>query len=772
MQRVVSQLTRGMREAGDDVVLTWGRPSSALIEPTALRIDLPVHGRGIASATRAPAAALSFARVVVALAIVRPDVVNVHFPQSELAVFRALRPIFRYRLVASVHGSDISTRRGRPPGLFTRLLGSCEAIIAVSHELAEVAGDLVPIDGPEIMVVPNALDVDWWHPATDQSSEADVVLFVGRLMAGVKGVADLLEAFAHVVSTVPGIELRIVGDGSDRDRLEALAVRLGIDRVVTFLGTLPASGVRQELQRAALFVAPSRREGLPMALLEALACGTPIIATSIPPHLDVLHGTGATLVRPSDPADLADGLIRSLQAPADRERLRGTLREAAVTRFGTDSHVQSYRRALQPGVPAMARLAVPGKVSLRTHDNLPLRLGVVTTELFSENLGGFGGFGFASRLVGQVAAERDDLEVTFIVARSGRWSGPQLTSVDGHRTIITGPNPRVARSTLRKLDLDLLLTIDYRSKHRSVLQALPSVPVVIWSRDPRPPRLRRFVEGTATPEGLDGLPGTRTPRLRGLRRTLLLSAISRRPVRFATVDPDLADRVSPAYGLPPVVVHQLPNPVVFPDEEREPATGAQRRDVVVLGRLDPVKRPWVVVELARRMPDVSFHLIGRAHFHTDGPDWLGDVPRNVTQHGHVDGSRKLELLTSASILLNTSITEGLAVSFLEALSCHTPIVAAVDTGGVASRFGRFVGHWPGDGLDGLGAFEAAIRELLGDPDELFRLGHAGSQWVRRAHGSEQFASHLSHLAESCGVRFLESATRPAEQHVSAKFKDK
>ena len=66
---------------------------------------------------------------------------------------------------------------------------------------------------------------------------------------------------------------------------------------------------------------------------------------------------------------------------------------------------------------------------------------------------------------------------------------------------------------------------------------------------------------------------------------------------------------------------------------------------------------------------------------------------------HVNETRKRELLTRAWFIVNLSVHEGLAISFLEALACETPIVALVDPGGLVSSYGRYAGSFPGDGME-------------------------------------------------------------------------
>jgi glycosyltransferase involved in cell wall biosynthesis len=159
----------------------------------------------------------------------------------------------------------------------------------------------------------------------------------------------------------------------------------------------------------------------------------------------------------------------------------------------------------------------------------------------------------------------------------------------------------------------------------------------------------------------------------------------------------------------------------------------------------------VIAALAERFPSVEFIFMGQSHFRGPGSWKARNLPANVRLLGHLDEPEKLELLSSAWLLVNTSIHEGLSVSFLEALACETPIVACVDPEGIVSRFGMFVGTYLGTGLDALPALELAVGELLSDAERRQRLGREGRAWVNATHNRARFLEALSNLCTLAGV---------------------
>jgi glycosyltransferase involved in cell wall biosynthesis len=145
------------------------------------------------------------------------------------------------------------------------------------------------------------------------------IVSVGRL-APQKGHDVLLRAFAAVAREHPGWTLTIVGEGPERPALQALASALGIADRVRFTGTLPEPG--EVLVKADFFVMASRYEGFPNALLEAMACGLPVISTSsVGAQEIVTDGHDGLLTPIDDEAALADAMRRLIEDPQLRERL-------------------------------------------------------------------------------------------------------------------------------------------------------------------------------------------------------------------------------------------------------------------------------------------------------------------------------------------------------------------------------------------------------------------------------------------------------------------
>ena len=380
-----------------------------------------------------------------------------------------------------------------------------------------------------------------------------------------------------------------------------------------------------------------------------------------------------------------------------------------------------------------------------------IKIGILANELFDTEVGRMGGFGWAVRQVSECFCNDPSLGIDTLLLM-----GECVTSITAPPREIHG-SPVIWRSgsswswmrQLRRHDIDLLLSIDFRPSYQFVYASLPRTPVLLWVRDPWDDRDRAVIATLRVPGHESVAPqGVFPPRTQGLARIWRLSRVLGRPFLFAVTTPALAPKIESTYGARPRRVFILPNIV---EPHVGPVRKAARPIVAFLARLDPVKRPWLLITVAERMPDVEFVVMGQSHF-TGAGSWRPEAPPpNVRFIGHADEATKRSVLESAWILLNTSIHEGLSVSFLEALAHETPIVSGVNPEEVVSRFGEWVGRFPGEGTDGLDAFEAALRRLIADAPRRSRLGREGRAWVETTHSRSEFLLAFTKLCAEADV---------------------
>lgn len=180
------------------------------------------------------------------------------------------------------------------------------AVVAVSGALKQSMQPF--LDGRPVEIVPNVVNIDYFHPPTQEPKKTPrVFLCVARLVE-VKGLDVLLRAWAHSFKGCSHVELRIVGEGPLRAELLALTGELGIENNVRFLGRLDSEGVRQELWKAHVLVSASRIETFGVVVIEALATGLPVIATLCGGPQEIVTPQVGLLVKTENEMELADAL--------------------------------------------------------------------------------------------------------------------------------------------------------------------------------------------------------------------------------------------------------------------------------------------------------------------------------------------------------------------------------------------------------------------------------------------------------------------------------
>lgn len=278
------------------------------------------------------------------------DVIHSHnLAAQQYAALAAGRGGVRH--VHTEHGTNPHCR-GIVNRLRSRWLAArSDALVAVSRDTARKMAPLWGRSADAITVVVNGI-----APAPDCSPivrralreslglphSAFVVGSAGRL-ARVKGYDRLLAAFAAAASSAPNARLVLIGDGPERAALEGQARGLGIGGATIFTGY--RNDARRLIETLDLFVLPSRSEGLPVALLEAMAAGVPAMAAEVGDVGEVLDGGRAgTLLPPSD-GQWAALLAEAIRAGAGQRQEQAQRARARVTeRYSQASMLESYER--------------------------------------------------------------------------------------------------------------------------------------------------------------------------------------------------------------------------------------------------------------------------------------------------------------------------------------------------------------------------------------------------------------------------------------------
>ena len=255
-----------------------------------------------------------------------PDVVLSYWLYPD--AFGAMQAATRLGIpwVAGARGSDIRVRDAVSRRLTRRVVRQAHRLLVVSDDLRRMSITHYGARPERTCVVPNGCNADIFHPADRAQARrhlgidanAELVLYVGRLVAE-KGLRELLAAAQTLAQTRPRLQLAMVGDGTLRRELEAIGS--GAHLQVHLPGAKDAFEVAAWMAAADLVTLPSYSEGHPNVLVEALACGRPVVATAVGGIPEVVDASCGELVAPRDAAVLATALARVLDRPWDEHAL-------------------------------------------------------------------------------------------------------------------------------------------------------------------------------------------------------------------------------------------------------------------------------------------------------------------------------------------------------------------------------------------------------------------------------------------------------------------
>jgi glycosyltransferase involved in cell wall biosynthesis len=332
-ERVVSALSGYWAREGRDVtVLTIASSESDFYDLAhgvrRVALDLAVNSRSaVQGAVEAARRTYAVGRILRRLA---PDVVISFMPQTNVMCLLATAGAGLPVIVCERSNPRMAPLPRHWAALRRLLYPRASAVVVQTEDVARWARDL----SRRVHVIPNFVARPA-RTATSLAASGPKRLFgVGRLVPA-KGFDLLIAAFARVAGPRPDWSLTILGEGRERPRLAALAARLGVADRVAMPGRV--ANPADHLVEGHAFALSSRFEGFPNALLEAMACGLPVVAFDCPhgPADAIVHEHDGLLVPAGDVAALAASLARLMDSPLDRSRL-GQNAKDVVAKLGPE----------------------------------------------------------------------------------------------------------------------------------------------------------------------------------------------------------------------------------------------------------------------------------------------------------------------------------------------------------------------------------------------------------------------------------------------------
>ncbi len=246
------------------------------------------------------------------------------------------------------HGNHVYARRRRDAWRRRWLAARTDAVVAVSSSAREVAISIDRIPRDKVVTIFNGTDVDAPRHPRDVARRIlgipDGSLVVGALgrLSPEKDFGLLIEAVAHARKTLGALQAVVLGDGPQGAVLRAQTASRGLAESIRFLGYRPDATAL--LPAFDLVAQSSRSEGIPLALLEAMVAGVPVVATRVGGTEDVVGASGEAgiLVPPGHPTALAEAIVRLAVEPALRVVMAHAARERVVRDFSLGHMVRQY----------------------------------------------------------------------------------------------------------------------------------------------------------------------------------------------------------------------------------------------------------------------------------------------------------------------------------------------------------------------------------------------------------------------------------------------
>lgn len=650
----------------------------------------------------------------------KPDIINIHMPVPGIGDIAYLlagsTPLF-----VTYHSGSMRKRRLAPDLLIALYENTWLPFLLRRADRIVTSSDWIRLNflkryQYKSCTVTPAVDQAVFSPAAGDKPPGMHVLFVAGLSRAerYKGLSTLLAAISIVRAALPGISLSVAGDGDMRTEYEAMAKSYGIESRVRFLGRLESGALAAEYRAAHLFAFPTEKDSFPLAILEAMSSGLPVISTAIGdiPKI-VAHGRNGCLVPPGDPQSLADAMQQLFLQP---ERLRSFSRNAA-DRIRNNFEWRS--RA--------ARYDVLYRRSLPSAHGSPRSL-VVVAPYFFPKIGGLENYAYeiARRLV------RDGGYRVTVITSNHRSRGYSKETIDGvviHRLPIWR---RLSNTPLHPSWYWWMRRI-FAIEKPDLIQVHSPVPFMadmgILAAGPTPV-VMTYHSGS--------MRKGRYPvdLFIGIYERFVLPILFRRADAIAAISPDFAKKQLQRFRSKVTIIPPGVDLARF-----FPSESAGRSPLVMyVGRLERTSRWKGVDQLLDAMatvrlthPEARLELVGSG----DAIPMLRSRARRLGITGAVTfaGARKahglVEAYRRASVVVLASQTEAesFGMVLLEAMACGTPVIGT-EVGGIPYLIDSDVNGIVVRSNDPP-ALVRAIGRILADPDLALRYRQRGISTAKK-----------------------------------------
>jgi glycosyltransferase involved in cell wall biosynthesis len=235
-----------------------------------------------------------------------------------------LKKLCKYRLYIQCLGSDVNVHSEYPfrKKLLRKSFDLADGVITVSKALQDKVEKIS--EKATVKTVYNGVNFDKFKPVNEKFNETSLI-FIGNIIK-TKGVYELVHSVSTMIKSGSDFHLHLVGNGPEIENVKSFISINGLEQNVTLHGTVNHDQVVDLLQKCHALILPSYREGVPNVIMEALACGVPVIATKVGGIPEVVNDTNGVLLNYHNEADIVEGIDKCLSTKWNEQAIRESIK--------------------------------------------------------------------------------------------------------------------------------------------------------------------------------------------------------------------------------------------------------------------------------------------------------------------------------------------------------------------------------------------------------------------------------------------------------------
>lgn len=287
----------------------------------------------------------SFFQLIKILKKEKVSAIHTHDPQSGILARIAAKLIGVKFVFTTRHNPDLIGRFPFIYSLENYLLKNSNGIVVISNAVKEALISKYKINESKITLVYNSIDLEFFKPSHKKINEIEFVIGTICRLTQQKGIDLLIQSFYKFINkNKKDVQLVIAGEGPEKENLLALTSSLSLNDKVKFIGALQREDVRKTLYSLDVFVLASRWEGFGISLIEAMACGVPVIGSNVDGISEIIEdGVNGLLFEPNN----IDSLCEKLESIYNDNSLRDTLSKNGVETVRKNYSIDVYCNKLE-----------------------------------------------------------------------------------------------------------------------------------------------------------------------------------------------------------------------------------------------------------------------------------------------------------------------------------------------------------------------------------------------------------------------------------------